>query len=149
MTVNEARGEFEIMLEGVTYGLRPSYEAIVAFEKATGMSLLESARATSNQSLSVPAAAEIVTACMKAWGAAAGTEASREQKVAAAVDVPRVGALLVEEGMLLVTKRLEVMLFMAATGGVTSQGEAKAMPTTPTTGSPTPAPGLPASPAPL
>jgi hypothetical protein len=33
---NEARGEFEIELEGVKYGMRPSYDAIVAFEEGTG-----------------------------------------------------------------------------------------------------------------
>lgn len=131
---NEARGEFEIELEGVSYGMRPSFEAIVAFEKATGQALLDLTRAASGQSLTVTDAAAIVTECCKAWGRATG------DRSAANFNAGRVGELLIETGMLFVMKRLELMLFMAATGGVTSSGEVKPrMATTATspTGTPT------------
>jgi hypothetical protein len=65
----------------------------------------------------------IVTECCKEWGRAKGDNS------AANFNSKRVGELLVEAGMVLVMRRLERMLYAAATGGVTSAGEARVMPT--------------------
>lgn len=117
---NEIRGEVSITLDGSKFVLRPSYEAILGFEKATGKSLIELARAASSGSLSVTDAAAIVTGCIQAWGKAT------ENSAASGVNAKRIGELLIEGSMLLVLKRLELLLFIAATGGVTSTGEMKA-----------------------
>lgn len=122
MAANETRGEVALTLDGAEFVLRPSYEAIVEFEAATGRSLIDLAQAAGAGSLSLSDAAAIVTACVKAWGRATGN------KSAAGVNAKRVAELLIEEGLLLVMKRLEIVLFLAATGGVTASGEVKATP---------------------
>lgn len=122
---NEVRGEFEITLEGVTYGMRPSHTAIVAYETATGRSTSILAAQARAQAMSLADMAIIVTECVKAWGLATKHSAAPHFQSA------RVAELLVESdgGLMLAMSRLSLMLFVAATGGVTSAGEKKAMST--------------------
>lgn len=126
MVGNELLGESAITLEGVEYGLRPSYAAITAIEAQTGRSLLQLGDAAGSGALGHEQAAVIVAECMKAWGRSGGDIASPEQKVATQVNKGRVGELLMEAGLLLVAKRLEILLFKACTGGYTSSGEERA-----------------------
>ena len=125
------RGEISILLEGVEYVLRPSYDAIVGFEAATGKSLIELARDAGD--LSVSDAAAVATECIRAWGKAIGNNA------AAGVNARRVAELMIEAdgGVALVLARLRVLLFGAATGGYTGAGEPK-VPTTTATSAPIP-----------
>jgi hypothetical protein len=123
---NEDRGEFEIVFEGATYVMRPSWEAIHAFEAATGRSVVQLAGEANDSALQLKAMASIITECVKAWGREVDNVSAR------GFNVDRVMQLIVEEGALLVVKRLALMLFMAATGGVTSSGEAKPLTTTAT-----------------
>lgn len=127
MTANPERGEIEVDIEGVPHVLRPSYEAIVAIEKATGRGLVQLAQAAGDGSLAVDDAAIIVTECVRAHGRATGNRDLTEYRVGT------VAAALVETGVIQVQKRLELLLYLAVTGGYTAKGEAKAPPVRPTT----------------
>ena len=122
MTANPTRGEVSLELEGQEYVLRPSYEAISAFEAQTDRSLIDLARAAGDGQLKMNEAAIIATECIKAHGRAI------DDKAMAAFKPSRVGDLILqaEGGLLIAVKRLELLLFMAATGGYTGSGEVKA-----------------------
>ncbi len=124
MTVNPERGEVEIVLEGTTFGLRPTYEAIVAIEKATDRTLVDLARDANVTHLPLAVCAIIVTELIRAWGKAKG------DVMAQGVQVERIGHLLMDEGMPTVQVRLALVLVLAATGGYTPSGEMKAVATT-------------------
>ncbi len=102
--------------------LRPSYEAISAFEAQTDRSLIDLARAAGDGQLKMSEAAIIVTECIKAQGRAV------DDKAMSAFNAARVGELILQAdgGLLIAMKRLELLLFMAATGGYTGSGEVKA-----------------------
>lgn len=122
MTANKTRGEVSLELEGQEYVLRPSYEAISAFEAQTDRSLIDLARAAGDGELKLSESAIIVTECIKAHGRAT------DDKALAAFNAARVGELILQAdgGLLIAMKRLELLLFMAATGGYTGSGEVKA-----------------------
>lgn len=122
MTANKTRGEVSLELEGQEYVLRPSYEAISAFETQTNRSLIDLARAAGDGELKLSESAIIVTECIKAHGRAI------DDKAMAAFNAARVGELILQAdgGLLIAMKRLELLLFMAATGGYTGSGEVKA-----------------------
>lgn len=123
MPANEVRGEISIKLaDGVEYVLRPSFEAIVAFEAETGRGLFDLARAADNGMLTMTEAAAIVTQCIRAQG-----KAMHDQNLIG-VNAKKVGALIVaaEGGLFLAMKRLNTLLFIAATGGYSPTGEVRA-----------------------
>ena len=122
MTANKTRGEVSLELEGQEYVLRPSYEAISAFEAQTDRSLIDLARAAGDGQLKMSEAVIIATECIKAHGRAV------DDKTLAAFNAARVGELILQAdgGLLIAMKRLELLLFMAATGGYTGSGEVKA-----------------------
>ena len=123
-TANEVRGEFDIVLAGSTYPLRPSFSAIMAFEKITDRSLLQLADDAQRGRLDLMSMAAVVSECVAAWG--------REAKVVSAQgwDLERTAGMIMEAdgGALIASKQLSIMLFMAATGGVSASGEAKPAP---------------------
>lgn len=122
MTENKERGEFALELEGVSFTLRPTYEAILAFEAETGKGLVELAGAALGGSLSLSELATIVAHCIRAWG--------KENKDVAAsgVNAARIGGLIMEgnggvsQAMILTGS----MLALATTGGINAKGEVKA-----------------------
>ena len=120
MAANEERGEFEIVLDGAPYVMRPSWEAIQAFEPATGRSLLQLAADAERSSLSLSQCAIIVTECVRAWGKQEGITSARGFKA------ENVAPLLVEAGMFVIQPKLALMLYMAATGGLDASGKMKA-----------------------
>lgn len=122
MTANKTRGEVSLELEGAEYVLRPSYEAISAIEAQTDRSLIDLARAAGDGALKLGESAIIVTECIKAHGRAT------DDKAMASFNAGRVGELILQAdgGLLIAMKRLELLLFMAATGGYTGSGEVKA-----------------------
>lgn len=122
---NEERGEFEIELVGIAYGMRPTFEAIQAFEGVDGLSLTQMAVAASRGGLSVRACAIVVAETVRAWGKAEGNTSAR------GFQAEVVGPLLVSEGIVDVQTVLAEMLFLAATGGMTPEGKRKAVPTNP------------------
>lgn len=118
----EARGEMRIELEGRSYVLRPSFEAIGAIETGCKRSLIELARAAETGALRSDELAEIVAQCIRAEGRAANDPMLRS------VNARRVGEMLfAEEGGLLWATREVVtrLLFRAVTGGYTALGEPK------------------------
>lgn len=128
---NETRGELSLTLEGIEYGLRPSYEAQEAVEAALGKSIEELAMAADRGRLMLHETATIAGEFIRTWGVQIG------DKTVAAFNNRRLKEVIVEEGSMIVSRRLGVALYMAVSGGVTSTGEVKPVATT----SPSPAPG--------
>ena len=122
---NQQRGEFAIRLHGVEYGMRPTYDAVQAFEGADGMQLTQMAVAATRGGLSVRVCALIVTECVRAWGKANDDVAAR------GFQADTVAPILLSEGIADVQLVLADMLFLAATGGLTIEGKRKAIPTNP------------------
>jgi hypothetical protein len=127
MSANETRGEISLTLDGAEHVLRPSYAAIQSFEKQTGKGLLALTQACGDGTITTAEAAAIVTECIKAWGKA------NDDELAVGVNVKRVGELIMESGLLIIAKQLELLLFLAATGGYAASGEARAAANTPET----------------
>lgn len=125
----EERGEIALVLEGESLIMRPSYEAISAFEVSTGKGLLVLARSALDGTLAFSEAAQIATECIKAWGRATGS------KSAQGVNAPRVAELIMESegGFRSALQSIAAMLALAVTGGYTAQGELKATATMTTT----------------
>ena len=120
MTANPERGEIEVDLDGVPHVLTPSYEARVAISRQTGKSILQLATAAGDGSLMEEDAAIVVTECIRAHGKAIGDRDLQSYRPL------RVGEYLAETGMLSVVKRIELLLYLALTGGYTAKGEIKA-----------------------
>ena len=129
---NAERGEISLVLDGGTFVLRPTYEAIMAFEEAAGKGLLQLAREAVQGQLRTAEVAQIVTECIRAWGRATG------QKSTQAVNAVRIAELIHESeiGLRGAMDTLAALLSMAATGGYTAQGEVKATGTTTTSEAP-------------
>lgn len=130
---NPERGEFALILEDERFVLRPSFEAIVAFEQETGKGLLDLTRSAIGGTATLSEIAIIATHCIRAWG--------RENDLtsAAGVNAQRVGRLIMEseQGLTGATVMIGTLLALAVNGGLTAAGEVKAASTTsPTTGLP-------------
>jgi hypothetical protein len=121
---NEERGEATITLEGVEYGLRPSFTAIQAIEQKTEQSIFALALRASALELSTAALGVVFGETMRAWGKA--NPESTEGKVAAAVKDERVAELIFDEGVKAASQIAGWLLRAALTGGATSVGELKA-----------------------
>lgn len=132
MSVNPLRGEVSIELEGVEYGLRPTYQAITAIEDSLGRSVLELAVASDAAQLTVRQMALIVTEFIRAWGS------ENDRPETAQFKPERVAELLVEAGLMRVQPRVSLVLGQAVTGGH-KPGEATAAGTTTKTTTDTPA----------
>ena len=120
-TANEVRGEIGLTLGGTPYVLRPSREAIRLFEKQTGRAILQLAEAAGSGGLTIDDAAAIATECIRAAGRA------KKDELAAGVNARRIGDLIMEAGLVIVCKRLELLLFLAGTGGYAPSGEVRTL----------------------
>lgn len=123
------RGEYSLMLAGVMMGLRPSYEAIDAVEKALGRGVLDVARDALAGRLSMGATAQIACECIRAWGREAN------DKGAAGSNPVRIGQLIYdsEDGLHGAQKTVAAMLSLVVTGGYSASGELKPATTKTTT----------------
>lgn len=119
-TANIERGEIMVALEGVDHVLRPSYEAQVAIEAQTGRSIEQLAAAAGENALTIGEAAIIVTECIRAQGRAVN------DKTLMRYEPGRVGECIVTSGKLAIVRRLELLLYLAATGGYLASGEVAA-----------------------
>lgn len=119
MTPNEVRGEFALELDGVEYGLRPTHEALEAIEGKLGTSALKLARAALTGDLTLGQMGTIVAECVRAWGRQTGDAAN------ANVGEKALKPLIQQAGMLETSQKLQAVLSLAVTGGVTPEGEAK------------------------
>lgn len=118
-----ARGEHSLTLAGVTYRLRPSFDAITAIEDAVGPSLIDVARRCSAMTLSLSDLGLVLAELIRAG-------AEKGDVFTAQVDGERIAQLIFEEGQSTAYALATVALSDAITGGRTASGEAKAVTTT-------------------
>ncbi len=123
---NGERGEMSLLLAGTAMGLRPSYEAIVAFEAALDRGLVDIARDAVAGKLKLSEVAQVAAECIRAWGR------ETENRDAAGAGADRVARLILdsEGGLYAVGKTLSGMLSLAVTGGYSSSGEIRPSTTT-------------------
>jgi hypothetical protein len=126
---NEERGEMTLLLAGTPMGLRPSYEAIVAFEAALDRGLVDIARDAVAGKLKLGEVAQVAAECIRAWGR------DTDNKDAAGAGADRIARLILdsEGGLYAIGKTVSGMLSLAVTGGYTSSGEIRPLTTTTTT----------------
>jgi len=118
---SEERGEIAIVLDGERMVMRPSYEAIEAFEAATGKGLIQLAQAAGARALTLAECAIVMCECIRAWGRATGN------KGLSMANPRRIGELVLdsEGGLLEAMSSLTILLALAATGKYTATGEMK------------------------
>lgn len=120
------RGELMLVLDGQTYGLRPSYDAIETIETMLGRGLVDVAGDTIARRLQLGELAQVATECIKAWGRASG------RPEVTGFNAKRIARQIydAEGGMLAVQKQIGAMLTLAVTGGYDSEGNLKPAATT-------------------
>ncbi|GEM_PF-2574644 len=120
------RGELMLVLQGESYGLRPSYDAIELIETILGRGLVDVAGDTIASRLKLGELAQVVTECIKAWGRANGRPET------SGFNAKRIARLILDSdgGLLAVQKRIAAMLTLAVTGGYDSEGNPKPAATT-------------------
>jgi len=129
---NALRGEVDLVLEGQSFVLRPSYTAIIAMEQKTGLPLINLAQLAEQGALTQEAQAIVVTELVRAWGREAVLDeyapASEKAALASAkhANVDSIGLLLFDVGVLAVQPRIQIVLGLALTGGCLPSGEPKA-----------------------
>ncbi|KQO51409.1 hypothetical protein [Sphingomonas sp. Leaf257] len=129
---NAVRGEVDLVLDGQSFVLRPSYTAIVAMEKKTGLALLQLTQLAEQGVLTQEAQAIVVTELVRGWGREQVLDeyssASERSRVTAhkGVNVDTIAELLFPVGVMAVQPRIAIVLGLAATGGCLPSGEAKA-----------------------
>jgi Phage tail tube protein, GTA-gp10 len=119
-TANAARGEISITLDGVEAVLRPSRDAIRKIEEATGFGLVRLCTLAGSGDLTLDQCAKVLVPLLRAG--------ARENDIGMKnANESRVGDLVMESelGLLAVLKRIEVVLWLAATGGYDATGEPK------------------------
>ncbi len=120
-------GEMELELEGVTYLLRPSREAIQQVERQTGRSLMELGQSAREGRLMLGEISVIVAEFCRAWGReATGPAPDANQQAAASFKPDTLADLLYEAGVTQLNARLAVVLTGALTGGYDARGKARA-----------------------
>lgn len=120
----DTRGQVTAPLGGVEYVLRPSYEAIMAAERETGLSLFDLAGQASNGRMSLEHMGIVTAAMMRAYGKANPEDPLKTSYIGAKAE--KVAELIYEAGGPRIMGRLTVLLVGALTGGYTASGEAKA-----------------------
>jgi hypothetical protein len=113
-----ARGEHKLTLAGITYKLRPTYEAGVEIEEKTGLPLRKLAALANTGDLNLSQIGIVAGAYIRAG--ADGDE------LVEMVDDERIGQLAYEEGMPSIIARLALVLIDVLLGGRKATGEAKA-----------------------
>ena len=118
---SEERGEVAIMLDGQRMVLRPTYEAIEAFEAGTGKGLIMLAQAAAARSLSLAECSVIACECIRAWGRAT------DNRGMSGANSRRIAELILESdgGVMEAMTALTAVLALAATGKYTAAGELK------------------------
>lgn len=116
---NEPREPVTLTLEGVPYILRPTYDAILAIEAATGKSAFQIARDAADTSLSVTDAGIVSTELIAVEGRASG------DKAVASVGRARISQMVLSEGLIAAQMRLAIVMTGAVTGVYTATGDMK------------------------
>lgn len=116
---NKVLGEDEIVLDGATYVLRPSHQALVLIEQQTGHAIMALIQMAALGELKLETLGIIAAEMIRA-GASDDDEATKH------VSDERIAELIMEAGIPHVAATLVVVLTDAATGGRTASGERKA-----------------------
>ncbi|MBY0583266.1 MAG: gene transfer agent family protein [Sphingomonas sp.] len=118
---SEERGEVAITLDGERMVLRPSYEAIEAFEAGTGKALIVLAQLAATRSLSLVECSIVACECIRAWGRATNNRGM------AGANSRRIAELILDSdgGVMEAMSSLTAVLALAATGKYTASGELK------------------------
>lgn len=128
---NDLRGEVDLVLDGRSFVLRPSYTAIVAAERKTKRPLAELVTLAEACALTQADQAIVTTELIRAWGREIEEDeyASEAQKrmvtAAKRADADAIGEMLYSAGVMAVQPRLHLVLGMALTGGCLPSGELK------------------------
>lgn len=119
---NVDRGEVSLHLDGVEMVMRPTQEAILAFEGATGKGLPQLATQGVAGTLTLGEMAQIAAECIRAWGRATNNQGFAGSTAA------NVAGLILEApgGMRAAMEPIGGMLAMAYTGEYTAAGKLKA-----------------------
>jgi hypothetical protein len=123
MSANPERGEVEVTLDGKTYVMRPSWEALVAIERAIApRTIIQLVAQYETRALSAEEIALIVTEGIRAYGKA------EKDKLLQMYSVEKVGELLYESG---VNSALPACLrfLMNVSGGSKKKAEGEDPPT--------------------
>lgn len=124
MTANTVRGEQMILIEGHSYTMRPSFQAIQAFEDQLGMSAIELGLKAEQGKLRGIQIAIIVTECVRAdlrhQGKGREADAWKAETVAEKL-------MEADGGLLAAITLMPPFLRAVITGGYTAKGEAKAV----------------------
>lgn len=136
MTANELRGEVSIDLDGMPFVLRPSYEAVLACETATGKGLLQLTAEADAARLTLGEVRKLVTEFVRAWGKSNPFEGKADEdlggdeidlraslRIAGSLSEKRVGELIFGDGIMKAMARLAIVLARAASGGCLPSGE--------------------------
>ncbi|MBB4618676.1 hypothetical protein [Sphingomonas abaci] len=123
------RGEASLTLAGTVMGLRPSFEALDAIEKALGRGLVDLAGAAIRKELRMSETGQIACELIRAFGRDAD-DAGASKSTA-----PRVTELIMasEGGLLAAMQTISGVLAIAVNGGYDTQGNLKPPTTTMTT----------------
>jgi hypothetical protein len=118
---NEDRGELSLILDGKSMVLRPTFEALNEIEQTLDRGLVDLARDALAAKLKLGETAQIVTACVRAWGK------ETDNKGAAGANASRIARLIVDSdgGLHNALKTVGALLSLAVTGGYNSSGELK------------------------
>jgi hypothetical protein len=119
----DTRGQICVELEGVSYMLRPSREAIAAIELQTGRSLYDLAGEAISGRMQTATLGLIVAELMRAYGKA--NPEDQLHTTYAAAKPERIAELIHEEGVPFIVPPIVAVLMGALTGGYTASGEVK------------------------
>jgi hypothetical protein len=116
---NKTRGESGIVLDGVSYVLRPSFEALEAIEDETGKGLGRLLAEATRGDLTVKATATVITECIRAQGRATGDDGM------AKVNTDKIGKLMMtmDGGYVAALGIIIDLISTALTGGYSVEGE--------------------------
>jgi hypothetical protein len=117
----EDRGELALTLDGTRMVLRPTFEAVSEIEATLDRGLVDLARAAVAGKLKMSETAQIVGACVRAWGR------ETDNKGVAGANDKRIARLIMDsdDGVHEAMVTIGGMLSMAVTGGYTTAGELK------------------------
>ena len=111
MAANPERGEVEITLDGKTYPMRPSFEAMQRIEHQTGRQLMRMVMDFRDHGLSLTECSVIVAEGIKAAGR------DRDDKLMQSVKTDKIGEMIYENGIMEAVPACMEFLMNALNGG--------------------------------
>ncbi len=117
----EDRGELSLILAGTVFPLRPSYEAITAYEDDLGKGSVALANEALSKQMKLGAVAQIACHCVRAFGRDTG------DKGMTGATPERIARLILDsdDGIMSATGTIAALLSLVVTGGYDSAGNLK------------------------